>query len=154
MAENSIPAPQNIQFGQTPRGEHKRVMFDGSTRVRRRTRRRPNTHTVTWQGDLQRRIEIETLHRDKGGQTFQMNLPVPGGFSEQPVKFWGPLSITPKGAGEYDISAQIEVRDPALILSGDLDQALVDLVVPGGAGFDEPLNTLLHEQLPELWSTP
>ncbi len=151
MSENSIPAPQHIQFGQTPVGEHKKVEFDGSTRTRRRSRRRPNIHTLTWTVDLEKRKEIETLHRDKGGQTFTMNLPGPDGLTGQPVTFWGPLTITPNGSGQYQVSAQIKVKNPTLMLAGDLEAALVDLLNIENKQFAAELYQLTHFDLETLW---
>ena len=150
MSENAIPAPQHIQFGQTPSGEHKRVDFDGIRRTRRKARRRPNIHTLTWTVDADKRKELEALHRDKGAETFEMNLPGPEGLTGQPVNFWGPLTITPD-SGKYKVSAQIKVRNPTLMLAGDMEAALVSLLKISNNQFAAELYQLTHFDLDILW---
>ena len=128
-------------------GEPLQTTFDAYTRTRRKTRRRWVTDTVCWICTEQQRIELEQFHRHMGGNWFDIVLPDWQGLSSTVASFASALTIKPI-RDCYEITAELTVPSPSIIPAAELDMACLAIIGITEGGFEQRLNTLIHDTMP------
>lgn len=148
---DELGSPCLSSFSETPQGQHKRVQFDaGAPRVRRRVRSRPNTFSLCYNVDLAGRRVLEQFHRTASGTVFLIQLPGPNegdALVSHHGRFAGGLSIKPLGGQQYEMRFNLHMVDSLLVTKTHVDTTMALLLV-SGAGFDQPLHTVIHDIMP------
>ena len=131
-------------------GEPMNTPFDGSTRVRRKTRRHWVTDTVLWICTEPQLLGLEQFHRQIGGDWFTIELPDWQGMSDTTASFSSPLTITPVN-DQYEVSASLTVPEPDLIPDDQLDDWLLALIGVTDRHFSDPINHYVHRVRAQCW---
>lgn len=133
-------------------GEPMNTPFDGSTRIRRKTRRHWVTDTVLWVCTEQQLSGLEQFHRQIGGDWFTIELPDWQGMSDTTASFASPMTITPVN-DRYEVTASLTVPDPSVMDDETLSEYMLAMIGVTDGTFNDALNIFVHVEWPVFWES-
>lgn len=152
----TLPAPQVQGYDLTPDDPVLRTNMEaGAGRSRRQFTDVPQTCTLSWVLTEAQLALFEAWHKYTaldGSGWFQINLANGLGLQSMEARFKGvpKKSLHSAGGMNWQVSAQVQVRNAPMLTAAEMDVALAyppDYLTYGAAN----LQTLIHSTLPGYW---